>query len=171
MVQSINMIDFINLDLKSKKNKKIWDNPYATVYFKERYHYYLDYLLDNAPNVFILPILQSVSATTLIKNRFSRVQPCGLIFDEEFVDEDMQTPCNFFWHDINHARRIYQNDLWYSKQQNISFDTLHEKMREDVQKLLPIKEWLEEKCKNNKNEDQFFFTIFIFVICCVGKET
>jgi len=147
MVQSINMIDFINLDLKSKKNKKIWDNPYATVYFKERYHYYLDYLLDNAPNVFILPILQSVSATTLIKNRFSRVQPCGIIFDEEFVDEDMQTPCNFFWHDINHARRIYQNDLWYSKQQNISFDTLHEKMREDVQKLLPIKEWLEEKDK------------------------
>ena len=147
MVQSINMIDFINLDLKYKKDKKIWDKPYATVYFKERYHYYLDYLLDNAPNVFILPILQSISATTLIKNRFSRVQPCGIIFDEEFVDEDMQTPCNFFWHDINHARRIYQNDLWYSKQQNISIDTLHKNMHKDVKGLLPIKEWLSDEDK------------------------
>jgi len=147
MVQSINMIDLINIDFKYKKDKQIWDKPYATVYFKERYHYYLDYLLDNAPNVFILPILQNVSATTLIKNRFSRIQPCGIIFDEEFVDEDLQTPCNFFWHDINHARRIYQNDIWYSKNHNISINTLRETMHKDVNELLPIKDWLSDEDK------------------------
>jgi hypothetical protein len=147
MVQSINTIDFINLDLKYKKDKQIWNKPYATIYFKERYHYYLDYLLDNAPNVFILPILQNVGATTLIKNRFSRIQPCGIIFDEFFVDEELQTPCNFLWHDINHARRIYQNNLWYSKQQKISIDTLYKTMHKDVHGLLPINEWLSEEDK------------------------
>jgi len=138
MVQSLSMIDLINLDFKKDK----WNTPYANVYFKERYHYYLDYLLDNAPNVFILPILQFVGATTLIRNRHSRIQPCGVIFDETFVDEDMQTPCNFFWHDLNHARRIYQNNLWYSTQNNMSIEQLYETMSKDVKQLLPIKNWL-----------------------------
>jgi len=147
VVQSLNMIDLINIDIIAKKDKNIWQTNYATVYFKERYHYYLDYLLDNAPDVFILPILQKVGATALIRNRCSRIQPCGVIFDEAFVDEDMQTPCNFFWHDINHARRIYQNNLWYSKQQKIQINTLYDNMREDVEMLMPIKSWLTEKDK------------------------
>ena len=142
VIESLNMIDLINIDIISKKDKNIWQTNYATVYFKERYHYYLDYLLDNAPDVFILPILQKVGATALIRNRCSRIQPCGVIFDEAFVDEDMQTPCNFFWHDINHARRIYQNNLWYSKQNNIQIDKFYKNMREDVDMLMPIKSWL-----------------------------
>ena len=142
VVESLNMIDLINIDIIAKEDKKIWQTNYATVYFKERYHYYLDYLLDNAPDVFILPILQKVGATALIRNRCSRIQPCGVIFDEAFVDEDMQTPCNFFWHDINHARRIYQNNLWYSKQNNIQIDEFYKNMREDVDMLMPIKSWL-----------------------------
>jgi hypothetical protein len=144
VVQSLNMIDLINIDIMAKKNRKIWETNYATVYFKERYHYYLDYLLDNAPDIFILPILQKVGATALIRNRCSRIQPCGVIFDQAFVDEDIQTPCNFFWHDINHARRIYQNNLWFSKQKNISIDELYIKMNTDVKELIPIEPWLKE---------------------------
>ena len=147
MVQSLHMIDLINIDLKYKKDKQIWKKDYVSVYFKERYHYYLDYLLDNAPNVFILPIIQNVGATTLIKNRCSRIQPCQIIFDEAFVDEDLQTPSNFFWHDINHARRIYQNNLWYSKQNKITINTLYTTMRKDVSELIPVKDWLSDEDK------------------------
>ena len=147
IVQSLNMIDLINIDIMAKKDRKIWETNYATVYFKERYHYYLDYLLDNAPDIFILPILQKVGATALIRNRCSRIQPCGVIFDQAFVDEDIQTPCNFFWHDINHARRIYQNNLWFSKQKNISIDQLYIKMNTDVKELIPIEPWLKETDK------------------------
>jgi hypothetical protein len=147
MVQSLHMIDLINIDLKHKKDKQIWNKDYVSVYFKERYHYYLDYLLDNAPNIFILPIIQNVGATTLIKNRFSRIQPCQIIFDEAFVDEDLQTPSNFFWHDINHARRIYQNNLWFSKQNRIGISNLYLTMRKDVRELIPIKNWLRDEDK------------------------
>jgi hypothetical protein len=147
MVQSLHMIDLINIDLKHKKDKQIWNKDYVSVYFKERYHYYLDYLLDNAPNIFILPIIQNVGATTLIKNRFSRIQPCQIIFDEAFVDEDLQTPSNFFWHDINHARRIYQTNIWFSKQNKISINNLYLTMRKDVRELIPIKNWLSDEDK------------------------
>jgi hypothetical protein len=147
LVQALSTIDLINIELKSKKDGDMWGTQYASAYFSERYHYYLDYLLDNAPNVFLLPILQNVGATTLIRNRYSRIQPCGIIFDEAFVDEDLQTPSNFFWHDLNHARRIYQNNIWYSRQQRerqnkISLDKLYSVMRRDTQELLPIKGWL-----------------------------
>jgi hypothetical protein len=142
LVQALSTIDLINIDMKSIKDGSMWDTQYAAVYFSERYHYYLDYLLDNALNVFLLPILQNIGATTLIRHRYSRIQPCGIIFDEAFVDEDLQTPSNFFWHDLNHARRIYQNNIWYSKHNKISLDNLYSVMRKDASELLPIKGWL-----------------------------
>jgi hypothetical protein len=151
LVQALSTIDLINIELKSKKDGDMWGTQYASAYFSERYHYYLDYLLDNAPNVFLLPILQNIGATTLIRHRYSRIQPCGIIFDEAFVDEDLQTPSNFFWHDLNHARRIYQNNIWYSKQpeqreqpeqHKIPLDKLYSVMRKDVSELMPIKSWL-----------------------------
>jgi septum formation topological specificity factor MinE len=160
MVQAISLVDLINIELKNKKQGDVWKSHYATVYFGERYHYYLDYLLDNAPDVFILPILQNVGATTLIRNRYSRIQPCGIIFDEAFVDEDMQTPSNFFWHDLNHARRIYQNNLWYSKQNNMDLNTLYTIMRKDVQELMPIKKWLSSNPENMKYESLIKILLF-----------
>ena len=158
LVQALSTIDFINIDLKSKKEGDAWDTPYATVYFCERYHYYLDYLLDNAPNVFLLPILQNIGATTLTKNRYSRVQLCCVVFDEVFVDEYIQTPSNFFWHDLNHARRIYQNNLWYSKQHKIALDKLYAIMRKDALELMPIKDWLSPE--NKKYESLIKILLF-----------
>jgi hypothetical protein len=149
LVQAMNTIDSINIYFRSLKlGNEEWKSPYSSVYFKERYHFYLDYLLDNAPNVFILPLLQSIGASGLLWNRCSRIQLCGVVFDEIFVDEDIQSPSNFFWHDINHARRIYQNNLWYANKKKISMDDLHEKMKTTVKKLMPIRNWLNETNKN-----------------------
>ena len=167
LVEALSTIDLINIDLKGMKegcgkgDTSIWRAPYANVYFRERYHYYLDYLLDNSPNIFILPILQNVCATTLIRNRYSRIQPCGVIFDETFVDEDTQTPSNFFWHDLNHARRIYQNNLWYSKQKKIQVKNLYTIMRKDIKKIIPIKEWLSPE--NMKYESLIKILLFEIV--------
>ena len=158
MAQSLNMIDLIILDIGDKKDNNIWHKDIANNYFQARYHYYLDYLLDNAPNVFILPILQNISATSLIRNRCSRIQPCGIIFDAQFVDEDIQTPCNWLWHDINHARRIYQNNVWYSKQKNITIDALYEIMREEVKTIIPLKNWLQDN--DNKYDDIYKVLLF-----------
>jgi len=151
----MNIIDSINIYFKSKQRNKnsdiinngIWNEPYAGTYFKDRYHFYLDYLLDNTPNIFILPSLQTIGATGLIYNRCSKLQPCGLVFDETFVDESVQSPCNFFWHDLNHTRRIYQNNLWYINQHKITFDDFHEEMRKTTKAIIPINNWLKDDDK------------------------
>jgi len=161
LVQVMTTIYFINIYFKSKKSDtNEWGSPYSNIYFKVRYHYYLDYLLDNVPNVFILPILQSVGATGLLWNRCSRLQPCGLVFDETFVDEDIQSPSNFFWHDINHARRIYQNNIWYANNNNINIDELYNRMKKTVEELMPIKNWL----KGYENKYESMIKILLFEI-------
>ena len=152
LVRIIHIIDMINLYMLSKEmeeSKKIefYKSSYAYIYFRNRYEYYLDYLLSEAPNVFILPILQSVGATTLLNIRGSKIQICGVIFEKTFVDEDYQSPGNFFWHDINHARRIYQNNIWYATNNKMNLETLYTKMKEDVNKLLPIKKWIGDNYK------------------------
>lgn len=111
MVQALHVIHMIN----SRK----------TDTEQTQYHYYLDYLLENAPNVFLLPTLRNISIATEIQNRCSRIQPCRIHTGE-------------LWRDINQARRIYQNNIWYAKQHKISLDRLYAIMRKDTRALLPL---------------------------------
>ena len=164
LVRIMHIIDMINLYMLSKemeesKKTEFYRSPYAYIYFRNRYEYYLDYLLSEAPNVFILPILQPVGATTLLNIRGSKIQICGVIFEKTFVDEDYQSPGNFFWHDINHARRIYQNNIWYATNNGMSLEDLYTKMKEVVSKLLPIKNWI-----GNKKELSSIIKILLFEI-------
>jgi hypothetical protein len=143
----LHIIDNINIYLLSKemtktKKKEFWESSYSYIYFRNRYEYYLDYVLDNCPNIFIFPILQSIGATTLLNIRGSRIQICGIVFKKTFVDEDDQSPGNFFWHDINHVRRIYQNNIWYANNNKKTLDTLYNEMKSDIDKLLPLSKWI-----------------------------
>jgi hypothetical protein len=105
MVQSLNVIDLLATAAT------------AATALQGHFHYYLDYILDNAPNIFILPTLQSIGKKTLIQARSSRIQPFGI---------------HSVWDDINRIRRIYQNNVWYSKQHKISIDKLYAIMRKDT---------------------------------------
>jgi hypothetical protein len=147
IAQVMHTFDAIDLYETSKgltqdKQKELYNSPYAFLFFKSKSGYYLDYLLLNAPNVFILPVLQSVGATAFLNIRASRIQLCGLIFEKIFVDENFQSPGNFFWHDINHSRRIYQNNVWCAKTKSITLDELYTMMKIDTEKILPITKWI-----------------------------
>jgi hypothetical protein len=110
MVQSLNVIDL----LANAANANVATD------LQGQFHYYLDYILDNAPNIFILPTLQSIGKKTLIQTRSSRIQLC-----QPFGIHSV-------WEDINRIRRIYQNNVWYSKQHKISIDKLYAIMRKDM---------------------------------------
>jgi hypothetical protein len=107
MVQSLNVIDLL-------ANAADANAADAADVLQGQFHYYLDYILDNAPNIFILPTLQSIGKKTLIQARSSRIQLFGI---------------HSVWDDINRIRRIYQNNVWYSKQHKIPIDTLYTIMR------------------------------------------
>jgi hypothetical protein len=113
MVQSLNVIDLL-------ANA----NANAATDLQGQFHYYLDYILENAPNIFILPTLQSIGKKTLIQTRYSRIQPFGI---------------HSVWEDINRIRRIYQNNVWYSKQHKISIDKLYAIMRKYTVQLFRAK--------------------------------
>jgi len=101
MVQALTVLDLITVSSSESD-------------LQERYHYYIDYIIGNVPNIFILPTLRNISEATLIQTRSSRIQLCGI---------------RSIWHDINRIRRIYQNNVWYSKQHKIPIDTLYTIMR------------------------------------------
>lgn len=117
MVQSLNVIDLLATAANANS-------------LQGQFHYYLDYILDNAPNIFILPTLQSIGKKTLIQTRSSRIQLCQLC--QPFGIHSV-------WEDINRIRRIYQNNVWYSKQHKISIDKLYAIMRKDTAQLLRAK--------------------------------
>lgn len=114
MVQSLNVIDLLATAATANAANSL----------QGQFHYYLDYILENAPNIFLLPTLQSIGKKTLIQTRSSRIQPFGI---------------HSVWEDINRIRRIYQNNVWYSKQHKISIDKLYAIMRKDTAQLFRAK--------------------------------
>lgn len=111
MVQALNVIHMVN---RTKTDTE-----------QTQYHYYFDYLLENVPNVFLVPTLRNISMATAIQNRCSRIQLCRIRVGE-------------LWRDINQARIIYQNNLWYAKQHKISLDRLYAIMRKNTRALVPL---------------------------------
>jgi hypothetical protein len=80
------------------------------LYFRDRFSYYYDYILAESPKVYLFPTSVKIGATDLLTMGCSAIQPLGIEWKPVFVDEYMQSPCNFFWHDLNHARRIHQHN-------------------------------------------------------------
>jgi len=72
---------------------------------------YFDWLIERAPNVLLIPCVESVGETALILTRSAPIFLIGINVTTIHVDEYIQTPAEFFIHDVNHARRQFQNSL------------------------------------------------------------
>ncbi len=79
-------------------------------YHKYRYERYIEYCLSRE-DLFMFPVFTSVGATDLLKLRPFPIFPIGLNITLEHVDEYAQSPIEFFIHDINHVRRMYESNL------------------------------------------------------------
>lgn len=79
-------------------------------YHSYRYLYYLDRLIDQAPSLIIFPTYLNLSAIDMLKMFGSPIYIVGVNTKNEYVDEFLQTPAEFFIHDINHIRRFSENN-------------------------------------------------------------
>lgn len=77
------------------------------LYHSGRYEYYFPYLLARKDHI-IFPTSATLGATDLIKVRGVPIGFIGVNTDTERVDGFKQTPYEFFHHDVNHSRRMYQ---------------------------------------------------------------
>ena len=97
------------LDVITRKKKP--GNPY---YHNLRYRLYLTYLLDEAcPEHVVFPTSYFIGSTFLIKARCVSIQWLGVVTDYSHADQYDNSPIDFWAHDIQHARRLIQEDQRY----------------------------------------------------------
>jgi len=98
---AIKFFDFVERVIKSSNMQ---------YYHSYRYLYYLDRLIDQAPSLIIFPTYLYLGATDMLKMFGSPIYIVGVNTKSEYVDEFLQTPAEFFIHDINHIRRFSENN-------------------------------------------------------------
>lgn len=108
-------IDTIDLMIR-----KTSDQSYPSYFHRKRYFYYMEYCISKFPNIILFPTFDNIGATDLIKTRSVPVFFIGLSTKTIYADEFLLTPSEFFFHDINHCRIIYQQDEAYISHKNIT---------------------------------------------------
>jgi hypothetical protein len=102
------MLKLLDTVIRLKSNMTI---PY---YHHFRYRMYFTWLLDDAlPNVIIFPCISYMGATLLIQTRCVPIALLGVIKDTALADRYPNTPLDFFMHDVQHWRRMVQEDQRY----------------------------------------------------------
>ena len=131
-------IDYIDIIIRSNNI----DNPPEEYFQRKRYYYYMEYCISKFPNIILFPTFDNIGATDLIKVRCIPVFFIGITTDLIYADEFLLSPSEFYFHDINHARIMYQQNEEYIKKNNITNDKLIENMSttthkyyEDIKKI------------------------------------
>ncbi len=84
-------------------------------YHRYRYLYHFHKLMNQVPEVFILPTSAGFSMLDMMRFRCVPVYAVGVSTGLTYVDEFEQTPIEFFMHDINHARRQHDaTEKWFA---------------------------------------------------------
>jgi hypothetical protein len=81
-------------------------------YHKYRYERYVEYCIScSKDGLILLPTCYNIGVTDLLKMRGYPLFPIGISMTKLHVDEFQQTPAEFFVHDINHSRRMFEENL------------------------------------------------------------
>ncbi len=78
------------------------------LYHSDRYDYYGHFLKASVPHHIMIPTIVSLGATDILKARGVPIGFIGVNTDITWVDGFYQTPYEFWVHDINHSRRMWQ---------------------------------------------------------------
>lgn len=105
------------IDIIIRKNP---DEQFPDYFHRKRYFYYMEYCISKFPDIILFTTFDNIGATDLIKTRCVPVFFIGISTTPSYADEFILTPSEFFFHDINHSRIIYQQDEAYIKENNIT---------------------------------------------------
>ncbi len=96
------------------------NNTIGVYYHFLNYKYYFDKLIED--DCFIFPtIYNKLGSTDIINIRSVPVFFCGITAKSVYVDEFWQSPLEFFIHDINHSRRMYQYSKFHLMEESAKF--------------------------------------------------
>ena len=144
----IQILDFYDIIIRSI-------TPVPAYYHKYRYQRYIEYCLSR-PDLFLFPAFTSISATDLLILRPFPIFPVGINITLEEVDEYDQSPIEFFIHDINHTRRMFESNLVDMSKKGLDIGIpdvrlkYYEKSSECLDKILSI---MRNTHKTNSGKD------------------
>lgn len=122
------------------------------LYHSGRYLYYNHFLKAAAPKHILLPTLASLGATDILRTRGVPIGFVGVNTDIMWVDGYYQTPFEFYIHDINHSRRMYQFFLELAQAEGKTIDELAKESDEFVkQTLMPLLSISKDMSDDEKN--------------------
>ncbi len=118
-------------------------------YHAYRYKYRFNELLGAIPHQIVIPTFEATSATDLMRVRCTPIRFVGLSLDPVYVDEFLQTPREFLYHDGNHSWRMWKEDQ--------EAETKYERTSEDMltESYAFSKEYLDSiKIRNEDTEEE-----------------
>lgn len=107
-----------------KVNRADTENKAVKLYHFDRYCYHRHSLVSNQ-NIILFPTMQELSLVDFIKTRSVPISFIGVVSRTTRVDGHYQSPLDFWYHDLNHARRLYAyiknrlHELGYHKDEEI----------------------------------------------------
>jgi len=116
--------------LFDKLNRLEPGNKAVPLYHFDRYAYHKHSLITD-PDMVILPTIRDLTFTDLIRTRSVPIGLIGVFTETVRVDRHQQSPLDFWYHDINHVRRMLGYMKLREKKLNI---------QTEMQKLLYYKE-------------------------------
>lgn len=124
------------------------------LYHAERYQYYGEYIKSEIPEHITFPTFYGLGATDLLKTRGVPLGFVGVVPELSWVDGYSQTPLEFWYHDINHTRRMWQFLTERAEQKGVPIQQYIEQcdnyLKSDVIPLLKIDKSESPEAKNTK---------------------
>ena len=96
-------------------------NRAVQLYHFDRYCYHRHALIAN-PDVVLIPTLKELGLPDFIRTRAVPIEFVGVVSRTTRVDGHQQSPLDFWYHDLNHARRLYAYIRKRLKEQGIEAD-------------------------------------------------
>lgn len=111
-----------NTEWPIQHNPKDIDNA---LYHTYRYEYRYNEMMWMIPDEIIIPTFEYLWATDIMKIRWVPLRFVWLSEDFIYVDEFLQSPKEFFMHDVNHSYRMAMEDIQFSKKLWLSREQLY----------------------------------------------
>lgn len=136
-------------DVVARKSKEYYNhcttqwpiqhNPKNTenaLYHTYRYEYRYNEMLWMIPNEILIPTFEYLWATDIMKIRWVPIRFVWLSEDFIYVDEFIQSPKEFFMHDVNHSYRMAIEDIQFAKKLWLSMEELYKKSNKFLHEYL-----------------------------------
>jgi hypothetical protein len=123
------------------------------LYHSDRYQYYQHFIKHECPEHVLFPTIYGLGATDLLNTRGVPIGFVGVPPTVSWVDGYTQTPLEFFYHDINHVRRMWQFTQEQAAEMKVPLpDFVREANRYVKEDLMPLIKLEKTDTLEQKNE-------------------